>query len=242
MNEHRSVNRWMESFLMLWGGLPPHFFSRTAKWGGTLWYKLDRRHRKVAESNIRLALGYTSDQEIKALVKENFIHLATVFLETLSIARFNGRNSYDYASATGLDLLEESLAGGKGLFLLTSHFGNWEWLAYLTPFHVSKPLNIIVRPLNSPWLNKALLYLRERSGNRVIDKKKATQAVFQALQNNEMVGILLDQVASRGEGIYAPFFGVYVLTHRALAALAIKTGAPVPPAFIRPQPDGKKLV
>lgn len=239
--EH-SVNRAVELFLKLWGALPPHFFRWAAKWGGKLWYKVDRRHRKVAESNIRLAFGYTSDQKVRALAEANFIHLTTVFLETLWVGRINGENSHDYVSVKGVELIEESLAKKKGVFMLTAHYGNWEWMAYLAPFYIRNRFNIIVRPLNSPWLNKLLVYLRERSGNRIIDKNKATKAVFKALHCNEMVGILVDQVSSRGEGVYAPFFGVHVLTNRALAALAIKTGSPVHPSFIRRQTDGKYAV
>jgi len=232
----------MESLLIFWGGLPPHFFRWTARWGGKLWYKLDHRHRRVAESNIRLALGASSDQKVKALAEANFIHLTTVFLETLCIARINSKNSHDYVSVSGLELLQESFSKKKGLFMLTAHYGNWEWMAYLAPFYISNRFNIIVRPLNSPWLNKLLVYLRERSGNRIIDKKRATKSIFRALRNNQMVGMLLDQVSSRGEGVYAPFFGVYVLTNRALASLAIKTGSPVHPAFIQRQSDGKYRV
>jgi len=241
-NHKNSVNRLIESFLVLWGGLPPHFFRWAARWGGKLWYKLDHRHRRVAESNIRLALGYTSDQKVRALAEANFIHLTTVFLETLCIARINSKNSHDYVSVSGLELLQESFSKKKGLFMLTAHYGNWEWMAYLAPFYISNRFNIIVRPLNSPWLNKLLVYLRERSGNRIIDKKRATKSIFRALRNNQMVGMLLDQVSSRGEGVYAPFFGVYVLTNRALASLAIKTGSPVHPAFIQRQSDGKYRV
>ena len=236
------VNPTIELFLKLWGALPPHFFRLAARWGGKLWYKVDRRHRNVAESNIRLALGYTSDQEVRALAEANFIHLTTVFLETLCLGRLNGENSHDHVSVKGLELIEESLAKKKGVFMLTAHYGNWEWLAYLAPFYISNRFNIIVRPLNSPWLDKLLVYLRERSGNRIINKKRATKAIFKALHKNQMVGILLDQVSSRGEGVYAPFFGVHVLTNRALAALAIKTGSPVHPAFIRRQTDGKYAV
>ncbi len=241
-SRNNSINPVIETFLKLWGGLPPHFFHRAARWGGSLWYKLDGRHRRVAESNIRLALGHASEQEIRALARANFIHLATVFLETLYVGRLNNENAHRFVSVSGLELLEESLGKGNGLFLLTGHLGNWEWLAYLTPFYISNRLNVIVRPLSSPWLNKVLVYLRERSGNRIIDKKRVTKTVFKALQNNEMVGILLDQAASRGEGIYAPFFGVYVLTHRGLASLAVKTGSPVHPVFIQRRTDGKYAV
>lgn len=242
MKKLDSTDRLVVLFLNFWGALPPHFVCRAAKWGGIFWYAVDRRHRQVAKDNIRLALGYDSDKKIEELAKANFIHLTTVFLETLGATRINPENCNDFVTVNGLEFLLESLSKGKGLFTLTGHFGNWEWLAYVTPFYIKNRLNVVVRPLNSARLNRVLTKLRERSGNRVIDKKRATGAIFRTLQDNEMVGVLLDQVSSRGEGVYAPFFGVYVLTNRALALLAIKTGSPVHPIFIRRGVNGKYAI
>lgn len=242
MEKSNSIDRLVELFLDLWGALPPHFICRAAKWGGLLWYAVDRRHRDVAKSNIRLALRYDSDKKIDGLAKANFIHLTTVFFETLGAARISSENCSEFVSVNGLEFLLQSLDKGKGIFTLTGHFGNWEWLAYVTPFFIKNRLNVIVRPLNSARFNRILTHLRERTGNRVIDKKRATGAIFRALENNEMIGVLLDQVSSRGEGVYAPFFGVYVLTNRALASLAIKTGSPVHPIFIRRDANGKYAI
>lgn len=207
--------------------------------GGLLWYAIDRRHREVAKANIRLALVYDSDKKVEELARANFVHLTTVFFETLGISRISPENCKDFITVNGLEFLLESLGKGKGLYLLTAHFGNWEWLAYVTPFYLRNRLNVVARPLNSVTLNRMLTKLREQSGNRVIDKKRASKAIFGSLRANEMIGVLLDQVSSRGEGVYAPFFGVYVLTNRALASLAIKTGSPVHPAYIRRSQNGK---
>lgn len=228
-----------ECFFRCWGALPYGLIRVAAKWGGLLWYRIDKRHRQVAESNIRLALGYQDERAVQSLAKANFIHIAQVFLEAPMLASITGENCNDFVTVEGLEHLQDSLELGKGLFLLTGHIGNWEWLAHITPFFVRNRLNVVVRPLSSNWLNHLLSNLRERSGNRIIDKKDATRPIFSALQRNEMVGVLLDQNSSRGSGIYAPFFGVFVVTHRALATLAIKSGAPVHPAFNWREPSGK---
>jgi KDO2-lipid IV(A) lauroyltransferase len=66
--------------------------------------------------------------------------------------------------------------------------------------------------------------------------------VLAALARGAMVGILLDQNASRREGIFVPFFGRPASTSRAMALLAVRTGAPVLPIFARRQPDGRHRV
>jgi KDO2-lipid IV(A) lauroyltransferase len=54
-----------------------------------------------------------------------------------------------------------------------------------------------------------------------------------------MVGILLDQNATRAEGVFVPFFGVPACTSKGLAVLALRTGAPVLPVVLRRDPDGQ---
>jgi len=57
-----------------------------------------------------------------------------------------------------------------------------------------------------------------------------------------MVGILLDQNATRAEGIFAPFFGTPASTSRGLAVIALRTEAPVVPVFIRRLERGRHLI
>jgi Kdo2-lipid IVA lauroyltransferase/acyltransferase len=57
-----------------------------------------------------------------------------------------------------------------------------------------------------------------------------------------MVGILLDQNASRADGVFAPFFGVPASTSKSMAVLSLRTGAPVVPIFIRRTEGGRHFV
>jgi KDO2-lipid IV(A) lauroyltransferase len=226
-------------FLRLWGNLPCSWIQWGAQWGGSLWYALDRRHRKIAESNICLALGYSCEQS-RVLAKANFIHLARVVLETAKLTQIHRGNYRDFVEEVrGTEYLEESLKLGKGIVFLTGHFGNWEWLAYCAAFLLPSRLNVVVRPLEPAWLNRVVYQHREKSGNRVIARKDATKLILRALARNEMVGVLFDHNAKRRMAIDAPFFGGYVPTNRGIALLAIKSGAPVHPAFAWREPSGK---
>src|SRR4030095_6512422 len=57
-----------------------------------------------------------------------------------------------------------------------------------------------------------------------------------------MVVILLDQNASRSEGVFAPFFGIPASTSKSLAVISQRTGAPVVPVFIRRLESGRHRV
>jgi KDO2-lipid IV(A) lauroyltransferase len=57
-----------------------------------------------------------------------------------------------------------------------------------------------------------------------------------------MVGILLDQNATRREGVFVPFFGHAASTSRSVALLALRTGTPIVPIFIQREGVGRHRV
>lgn len=124
---------------------------------------------------------------------------------------------------------------------LSAHLGNWELLALahrLTPYS----LTVVVRPLDSPALQALAERVRRKTGVEIIAKRRALGAVLSALAAGRIVGILLDQNATRREGVFVPFFGRPASTSRALAVLALRTGAPIVPIFARREPGGRHRV
>jgi KDO2-lipid IV(A) lauroyltransferase len=74
--------------------------------------------------------------------------------------------------------------------------------------------------------------LRRRSGIELVDKRAALRPVLGALNRGRIVALLLDQNASRREGIFVSFFGRPASTSKSLAVLAVRTRTPVVPIFI----------
>jgi KDO2-lipid IV(A) lauroyltransferase len=129
---------------------------------------------------------------------------------------------------------------GRGL-LLTAHLGNWELLTLahrLTGFRLA----IVVRRLDATWVEALVGRLRDGASVAVVDKRDAVRPVLKALRHGWMVAILLDQNATRREGVFVPFFGHLASTSRSIATFAVRTSTPVVPLFIRRQPDGRHVV
>jgi KDO2-lipid IV(A) lauroyltransferase len=155
--------------------------------------------------------------------------LARPLPATLATLSLEGREHLDRVMATH----------GRAL-VLTAHLGNWELLAAahrLTPY----PLAIVVRPLDAGWLNTLAEEARRKTGVELIAKQGALRPVLDALRRGRMVGILLDQNTARRESVFVPFFGRPASTSRALALLALRTGAPILPIFAR-RADGRHRV
>jgi KDO2-lipid IV(A) lauroyltransferase len=101
---------------------------------------------------------------------------------------------------------------------------------------------VVMRPLDDPLVNWVIERFRRRSGVELITKRQALPAMRDALRRGRVVGVLLDQNASRTEGVFVPFFGTPASTSRALAVLSLRTGAPVVPIFIRRADGGRHCV
>jgi len=217
--------------------LPPSVGARAGAALGEAAYRLLPGRRRVALANLALAFGTDLPaRDRAATARASFRHLGVTAVECCRL--FLGRPGAMLAAVRveGVEHVKAALADGRGAFYLTAHFGNWE-LGAAAHMLTGLSLSVVVRPLDNPHLEGVLARGRERHQVRLIPKRVAVRGIRAALARGECVGILLDQNAGP-DGVFVPFFGRLASTSRSLAVLALKTGRPVLPAFIRRLPDG----
>ena len=199
---------------------------------GSLLYAVIPRRRKIALQNLRIAFGQTmSEKEIKKLARQSckaFILTAVEMVK--SPFRFkNGRVIRDrrYKSEHLEDLFQKAKMihdEAGGCIFLTPHLGNWELLPYVSSL-IGIPLAIVIRPLDNPYLERAILSSRIGSGQIMIPKVNAMFSLDRILRKGKSVGMLPDQ--STGRGLRVEFFGESATVTPVPALLAIRHGRPV---------------
>lgn len=228
------------------GWLLAHLPARLGLWvgqriGDLLWLTLPGR-RAVAMANLTRAFGgERSDAQLAELGRRSFEHLGMNLIEACV---FFFRPPSVLLSRVDLgdpEPFQEAVARGKGVLALTAHYGNWELLAAVSALSVY-PVSVVMRPLDDPFVNWLIERFRRRSGVELIAKRQALPAMRDALRQGRIVGVLLDQNASRTEGVFVPFFGIPASTSKALAVLSLRTGAPVVPMFICRAEGGRHRV
>jgi KDO2-lipid IV(A) lauroyltransferase len=130
--------------------------------------------------------------------------------------------------------MEGALAEGKGVILVTGHYGNWE-IAAATVASRGIPIGAIVRRQGNRLVDARLNELRRRLGVETIYQSEAPSRVPRLLRRNGVVGIVGDQDARRS-GVFVPFFGRPASTHRGPAVFALKLGAAVFSCVARRRP------
>lgn len=203
---------------------------------GTLIYFAQPRRRKKAMENLCLAFPEKGDEESRALLRENFRQLGVTGIEMLRLDLYRQPQLMKNAFyLTGLDEVEKARALGKGCFLLTGHIGFWEAGSILLPLH-GIPTDLIYKQMKNPFIEKRVLALREATGTRAIEKRRAARKILRSLGENRAVAVLIDQRVSRREGVTVNFFNRPVNATPIIALMAIKHGIPIVPAFSRRLP------
>lgn len=199
---------------------------------GEILYRVDRKHRLIAQENLRLAFdGELSSREIAELVRSTFINLGRTVVETCRILKIDRENFRQFIQIEGYEHFQEAKRRGKGIIYITAHLGSWELLPLASAL-MGEPLSIVTRPLDNPYLDRAITRLRTAWGTRVLPKKLVMPALMQTLFHGESIGILIDQNITWKEGVFVDFFGRPACTALAPALLALRTDASVLPAAI----------
>jgi KDO2-lipid IV(A) lauroyltransferase len=142
--------------------------------------------------------------------------------------RPSGQPIADPVRWEGEQLLEEALARGRGVVVLTPHMGSFEVCAqaYAERYGARQPVTVLYRPARKAALRELEETARARA---FLATAPATlggvRQLIRALRRGETVGLLPDQVPPQGMGVWAPFFGQPAYTMTLAAKLARQTGA-----------------
>ena len=227
----------LRGVLAFFSSLGPGRRLRWGKGGGRLLFALDRKHRALAVENIVRGLDLDRE-EAEEVARRAFENIGCTLAEFAAFDRF--KELEDRVAVEGMENLEEALEMGKGAFLVGAHYGNWELGAAVIARKV--PLTAVVRPMKNPLADKIINDRRKCGGLEVMGHRNSTRTILQKLSRGEVVGILLDQSASRRESVFIPFLGRPTTVNFGLALLAARTGAPVLPVFPVREEDDRHVV
>jgi KDO2-lipid IV(A) lauroyltransferase len=210
--------------------------------GGTLlgraFYTLDGAHRRIALRNLATAFPARPEAERRAIARAAFTHFGRLLFELLRFATLTPSQMVARVEVDGAERSRAAYAQGKGVLFVTGHFGYWELQAMVHAVQVA-PVGILARALDNPYLNRLLEDIRQRTGNTVIYRRGTIRRVMRTLQAGQGVAVLIDQHIMSREAIYVDFFQRPAATTAAVAALALRTGAPVVPVFALPRGGGR---
>ena len=202
-------------------------------------YAVDRKHRRIARINLRIAFPEMADPEADRIIRACYRQMGTAAAEFVHLPKMDAAYIREHFRIEGAEHVRESLEGrNRPAMAMTGHFGNWELLSHVYGSMIA-PAAFIVRPLKSEILDRFVTERRECVGNTVIRKADSAKEVMKILRKRILVGILIDQNVDRHKGILVDFFTRKAYTTYGIARLAIAMRAAVHPGFIFRDPSRK---
>lgn len=205
---------------------------------GRAFYLFDRGHRRLAIENLRAAFPVRSEPDCRTICREMFSHFGRLLIVLLKFSTMRPDQMLARVEFEGEERVIHAHAQKRGVLLYTGHFGFWEINALVHALTI-KPMAVLARPLDNPLLHDLLETVRTSTGNSVFYRRGAIRRVLRALDANQAVAFLIDQHMQPADAVYVDFFNRPAATTSALAALALRTGAPVVPVFALPLPGGR---
>ena len=181
------------------------------------------RYRRVALKNLELVYPEKPERERVQMARAVFRHFGEMAAEFIKLPQFTREKVDILATVEGEEHLKQALDSNRGGFIMTGHFGNWEFLARWLTTHGYK-LNVVARDANDPEATKLMTEVRQGNGAQVLYRGNSARGVLQSLKRNELVALLTDQNAA---DVFVPFLGVITGTVDGPAILHLKTRAPL---------------
>jgi KDO2-lipid IV(A) lauroyltransferase len=213
---------------------------------GRLLFGLVPLRRDVVLANLRRVYGATvPDAEIVALAQAHYAHLWRLAGEFL---RFRWLSAAQKKALVRVENIEAFIAAqrqGKGVLVLTGHFGNWEvaTIAGIASYpEVRGRFHFVRRAIKPGWLDAIVTRRFHRAGFGVIGKRGSLDRILELLDAGDVIVFPFDQHAGPPDGIEVDFFGHPAWTFRSLAIIALATGAPVLPATSWRADDGRHVL
>ena len=208
------------------GAVPFGAARRVGRWLGHLGYRPFGVRRNVVERQIAAAFPEASGASVAAMVRDAYGHFGEVLIETALLPRLGRQGILDlFEGAEGFEAIQEAQAAGKGIILITGHFGNWELAgAYVAARGI--PIEVIVRRMNHPLFDSYVTRTRQGAGMIVVYDHDAVKRTPRAFKAGHAVAFVADQGVLGLASTFVPFFGRPAKTPRGPAVFALRLRLP----------------
>ena len=188
----------------------------------SIFYNYIPKRKNLALKNLSHAFPNHPAEWVEKTLKNCYKFLTFNFIQFLT---FPQSTKNVIIEVIGQDLLDEALNKGRGVILISAHFGTWEILGHWFGIN-NYPLRGVAQRQTNKGANKFFEEKRQLSGIKHIYRKVGFDRLYNVLKENKILGLVSDQDA-KSKGIFVNFFNKPASTHTGAAKFHLNTGAPM---------------
>jgi KDO2-lipid IV(A) lauroyltransferase len=219
--------------------LPRRFAYWVGRTLGARFCRRDDRGRRAVIANLRTIFRFRQQScsrvELADMAQRTFQQFGKYLVDFFRYTRLSEAKVRRMMTVEGRGRLDEAVAAGNGVILVTAHLGNWE-IGGAAVAALGYPINAVVLPQSNMKTNELFQRFRTKRGMTVMPLGHAARDTMRALRRGEIVAVLADRDYSR-HSTPMRFFGQDAGLPNGPARLHVKTGAPILPAFLLRRPD-----
>ncbi len=195
-----------------------------------------RTARRRLEFNLTMALPDADSPTVRRTAWKNFRNHSKAYADLMRLPQATVAQLKPLLKVRNQQFLDQALAAGKGVLVVSAHMGSWEvaaaiWSATITP------VGLFAEELEPPELYDWYRTTRQRLGISVLPlNRTGLKQVVQALDAGEMIVTAIDRDVA-GSGILVDFFGRPAPIPTGPAAIALRKGVPLLPVAVYRLPD-----
>ncbi len=223
------------------GPLPPRIgygIARPASW---LLHAFSPTIRHSVTHNMSHVLGLdASDERVRASARQVCLNIAKGHYELFRLSRLSVDEIQAITRIEGKEHMEQALSRGKGVVVVGAHFGNVDVLLQLPAVYNVR----FVAPTQHIQPERLFQYvqsLRQRNGVRLLPSDGPLMEIYRALKRGEIIGLACDWAIADNRR-QVNFFGSPAWLPDGPIRVALRTGAPLIPAFGLRLPDNSFLM
>ena len=204
----------------------------------TIAFPLLARQRKALESNLRHVRPDFSGPQVRKLAWRNWLNYTKAWIDFFKIPRMDRARLTGLLKPTGLENLNLAMARGKGVIVVAPHMGSWELAAASWAASFGQ-IGVMVEQIEPRRLFDHVFRVRSKMGIKVIPlSQTGARDIIRMLKDGRMVVLAMDRdILNTGQ--LFKFFGQEARFPTGPVEIALKTGAPILPAFcVRDSNDG----
>lgn len=194
-----------------------------------LLYLLLPRRRTTVRRNLSVVLR-GRNANLDALVRATFRQGLRYYYDTFRAPALTDKELASLATIRGWEHIERALSRGKGAIVFTAHFGSPALVAQLLAVRGFK-VTTAAEPVRPQRLLDLMTRVRGSRGITLLPlNQRSARELAEVLRRNEVVGVVADRDI-QGTGITVDLFGVPKNLPSGPVLLALRSGAPILPAF-----------
>jgi KDO2-lipid IV(A) lauroyltransferase len=208
----RVISALAVGLICLFGALPLAVNRALGGFFGWLMYLFPSDNKRSALINLALCFPDKSEAERRRLARATLIESGKGALEVAWVWRNPHKALTLVRNIKGEQLLADAMASGRPVVVLAPHVGCWELMNYWLSSHYD--MHILFMPSGLPGVDALIQKSREtfRTTAYPITPEGVAELNKSLTQGHVITGVLPDQVALRGRGIFVDFFGVPAYT------------------------------